>query len=331
METPMRVTVTGAAGQIAYCFLPLLLRGEVFGSRQPIELVLLDVEEALSTLRGVMMELEDGAYPLLTSIHYTNNVSEAFVESDVAVLLGAFPRKLGMERRDLLQKNAVIFKEQGEAINKHAKRSVRILVIGNPANTNAAVLAHFASDIDKKQITALSRLDQNRATSFIAKKLKVSPEDVKNIFVWGNHSNTQYPDLFNGVTDGGPLPDWLQDETFLRNEFIPTIQERGAAVIKARKLSSAMSAAKAVVDHLRDWFIGTQDIVNMIVCADGSYGIKKGIFFSFPCYCYGNGSFEIVPHFPWTPFGDPYIEKTKKELNAEWEQAFAALLPKSSL
>ncbi|GJD11396.1 Malate dehydrogenase, cytoplasmic [Galdieria sulphuraria] len=327
----MRVTVTGAAGQIAYCLLPFLARGDVFGTDQPIELVLLDIEEAQTSLRGVVMELEDGAYPLVSVIHCTSNVSEAFVDCDVAVLLGAFPRKLGMERRDLLLQNAAIFKEQGEAIHKYAKRSVRVLVVGNPANTNAAVLAHFASAIDKKQITALSRLDQNRATSFIANELKVSPSVVKNVFVWGNHSNTQYPDLFHAVTNRGPLPDWLRDENFLREKFIPIIQERGAAVIKARKLSSAMSAANAVADHLRDWFAGTQDVVNMVVCSDGSYGIRKGIFFSFPCYCYGNGTFEIVPHFPWDAFGDPYIQRTKQELYKEWDQAFATLLPKSSL
>jgi len=199
----MRVTVTGAAGQIAYCLLPLLARGDVFGYEQPIELVLLDIEQAQTSLQGVAMELEDGAYPLLTAIHCTSDVNKAFVEADFAILLGAFPRKLGMERRDLLVKNAAIFKEQGEAIRKHAKEHIRILVVGNPANTNAAVLAQYASNIDKKQITALSRLDQNRATSFVAKKLKISPEEVKNVFVWGNHSNTQYPDLFNGVTNRG--------------------------------------------------------------------------------------------------------------------------------
>jgi malate dehydrogenase len=262
---------------------------------------------------------------LLHSIFTTSDAKEAFRSCDVAVLLGAFPRKQGMERKDLLEKNAGIFKEQGEALNSEADANVRVIVVGNPANTNAYILKHFAPKIPEHNITALTRLDQNRAVSLVARKLGVPLSKVSDVYIWGNHSSTQYPDIFHGSVEGkGKLSDLL-DKRYLEETFIPTIQKRGAAVIAARKMSSAMSAANAVADHLHDWLLGSDRIVSMSVPSDGSYGIESGTIFSFPVRVSRGGRYEIVKGLELDEFSKRYIKVTADELYSEKAEALALL------
>nr|CAC80842.1 cytosolic malate dehydrogenase [Galdieria sulphuraria] len=324
-DRPINVCVTGAAGQIAYSLLPLIAGGKVFGPQQQVSLRLLEIEAALPSLQGVVMELEDCAFPLLHSVFTTSDAREAFRSCDVAVLLGAFPRKQGMERKDLLEKNAGIFKEQGEALNTEAGANVRVIVVGNPANTNAYILKHFAPNIPDKNITALTRLDQNRAVSLVARKLGVPLSKVSDVYVWGNHSSTQYPDVLHGSVEGKGKLSYLLDKSYLEETFIPTIQKRGAAVIAARKMSSAMSAANAVGDHLHDWLLGSDRIVSMSVASDGSYGIEKGTIFSFPLRCSRGGTYEIVKGLQLDDFSQRYIKITADELYAEKAEALALL------
>lgn len=298
MADVIRVVVTGAAGQIAYSLLYQIAKGDVFGHNQKLALHLLDIPPMMGVLQGVVMELQDCALPLLQEVIPTDSVDMAFKDVDAAFLVGAMPRREGMERKDLLAANVKIFKDQGEALDKYAKKSVKVLVVGNPANTNALVCSHYAPSIPKENFTAMTRLDQNRAQYQVAAKLGVGVIDVRNVIIWGNHSATQVPDVANAsYTKNGEskraLPDL--DNNWVNNEFVPLVQKRGAAVIAARKLSSAMSAAKAACDHMRDWWQGTQSgsFVSMAVISDGSYGAPKGVIFSFPVTTSG-GQWTIV-------------------------------------
>jgi malate dehydrogenase len=268
---PLRVLVTGAAGQIAYSLLYSVAKGDVFGVDQPISLVLLDIKVMMGVLNGVVMELRDCALPLLKDITATSDYDVAFAAIDVAILVGAMPRREGMERKDLLSANVKIFEEQGKALDAYAKKTVKVVVVGNPANTNACICSRNAPSIPKENFTCLTRLDQNRASSQIAVRLDISPRDVRNVIIWGNHSSTQFPDVSHASALSGdgdkwlPVTDLVKDDAWLNNEFIQTVQTRGASVIAARKLSSAMSAAKAICDHLRDWWNGIEEVSNFIV------------------------------------------------------------------
>nr|AIT70194.1 malate dehydrogenase [Grateloupia catenata] len=319
------VAVTGAAGQISYSLLPLLANGTVFGPQQRIQLRLLEIPPALTALSGVTMELIDGAYPLLESIIETSDPMVAFRNADVAILVGAFPRKQGMERKDLLSKNVSIFKTQGEALSQVASRDVRVVVVGNPANTNAMVLSRFAVNIPPRNISALTRLDHNRACAQVAHKLGVSVGSVDGVCIWGNHSSTQYPDVIRATADGVPVLAKLGGAETVAEHFIPVIQKRGAAVIKARGLSSAMSAANAIADHMRSWICGDDKIVSMAVAADGSYGIPEGIYYSFPVRCLGRGEYEIVQGIEIDEFSKRYMDATKDELLSERDDAVSLL------
>jgi malate dehydrogenase len=294
MNAPVRVTVTGAAGQIGYALLFRIASGAMLGDRQPVILQLLDITPAMEALEGVRMELDDCAFPLLAGIVCTDDPAVAFKDADYALLVGARPRGPGMERKDLLEANAAIFSVQGKAINDHASRDIRVLVVGNPANTNALITQRNAPDIDPRNFTAMMRLDHNRAKTQIAARLDASVNDVKRMTVWGNHSSTQYPDLHHAQVHGRSAVEQV-DQAWYENDFIPTVQQRGAAIIKARGASSAASAANAAIDHMRDWALGTDadDWVSMGVYSDGSYGIAEGLIYSFPCRC-RDGAWEIV-------------------------------------
>lgn len=321
----LTVTVTGAAGQIAYSLLPLLANGSIFGRKQKIELRLLEITPALKALNGVIMELEDGAYPLLTSAIETDDPLCAFKDADVAILVGAFPRKPGMERKDLLARNVLIFRAQGKAIANAASKKIKVVVVGNPANTNALVLNRFTEGIPSRNITALTRLDHNRTVSQIAKHLGASVADVRGVCIWGNHSSTQYPDVTHATVNNLPVIGKLGGLQSIAEKLIPVIQKRGAAIINARGLSSAMSAANAIGDHLRSWLCGDSRIVSMAVLSDGSYGIKQGLYFSFPVRCSGNGEYEIVSDLKMDSFSTKYINATEAELMAEREEAIDIL------
>eukprot|EP00741_Cyanophora_paradoxa_P015204 tig00020850_g14675.t1 len=334
-KPPVRVLVTGAAGQIAYSLLPSIARGDMLGPDQPVILHLLDVPAAQDALAGVCMELQDLAYPLLAGLVPTSDLAVAFRDIDYALMLGAMPRKDGMERKDLLKANAGIFKEQGAALNAHAKRTVKVVVVGNPANTNALVMRRCAPDVPSENFSALTRLDHNRAVAQLAARIGVSPGDVHGVCIWGNHSSTQYPDVSSAVaTDpatGRPAPVLsLADPEWLRGGFMSTVQGRGGAVLKARKLSSAASAAKAVVDHVRSWALGTDgEVVSMAVLTDGTgpaagYGAPAGVVFSFPVRCAG-GRFEVVPGLELDEFSRAKIAATSQELLEERADAFAHL------
>jgi len=335
MVDPVRVLVTGAAGQIAYSLLCKIANGEVFGANQPVILHMLDIPVAETALNGVVLELEDCAFPLLAGTVATCDLKEAFTDIDVALLVGAMPRREGMERKDLLAANAKIFKAQGAALDQYAKKSVKVLVVGNPANTNALIAATCAPSIPKANFTALTRLDHNRAQAQLAQKLTaklvsapIPAQQIKNVTIWGNHSSTQYPDASNCTYNGASVSDQLQNEAWLHNEFITTVQKRGAAIIQARKLSSAMSAAKAICDHVRDWWCGTSDDswVSMGVWSNGNtYGIPEGIIYSFPCHC-ANGSWKIHEDLKIDEtFSRNKMELTAKELVSERQDAFTAL------
>jgi len=327
MLEPIRVVVTGAAGQIAYSLLYQLGKGDVFGQDQPLYLHLLDIPMMMGVLDGVVMEMLDCALPLVRGIVPTADPAVAFKDIDAAFLVGAMPRKEGMERKDLLAANVKIFKIQGEALDKHAKKNVKVLVVGNPANTNALICSKYAPSIPKENFTAMTRLDQNRAAAQIAVKMGVGVENVKNVIIWGNHSSTQYPDArFTLVKKGGEetkLVDSMPDASWLQDQFISTVQKRGASVIAARKMSSAMSAAKAACDHMRDWWLGTNSgWVSMGVISDGSYGTPANVIFSFPVIC-KDKQWTIVKGLDIDTFSKSKLEQTGQELQEEREEALA--------
>jgi len=330
-QEPVKVLVTGAAGQIGYSLVCKIANGEVFGDRKVI-LHMLDIPVAEAALNGVVLELQDCAFPFLEDIVATTDLEKAFTDIDVALLVGSMPRRQGMERKDLLAANAGIFKQQGAALDQYAKKTVKVLVVGNPANTNALVASQCAPSIPKENFTALTRLDHNRACAQIALSLgekkgyKISAQEIKNVTIWGNHSSTQYPDAFNAVYNGENVTSQLENEAWLKNEFITTVQKRGAAIIAARKLSSAMSAAKAVCDHMRDWWNGTGDSwVSMAVWSAGNqYGVADDVIYSFPCRC-SDGKWEIVNGLDIDEFSRAKMDATSKELSEERAESFAAL------
>ncbi|MBK6286103.1 MAG: malate dehydrogenase [Gammaproteobacteria bacterium] len=326
MKKPVRVTVTGAAGQISYSLLFRIASGAMLGPDQPVILHMLEITPALEALRGVAMELDDCAFPLLAGMVCTDQAEEAFRDAQYALLVGARPRGPGMERKDLLEANAAIFSVQGKAINAVAARDIRVLVVGNPANTNALIAQRNAPDIDPRRFTAMTRLDHNRAMTQLAVRTGSDVNAVSHMTIWGNHSSTQYPDLFNARVNGKAALE-LVDQQWYEQEFIPTVQQRGAAVIKARGASSAASAANAAIGHMRSWALGTpeNDWVSMGVCSDGSYGIQKGLIFSFPCTC-RDGDWQIVQGAAVNDFSRARLQATEKEL-AEERDAVAHLLP----
>jgi malate dehydrogenase len=316
MKKPVRVTITGAAGQISYSLIFRIASGSMLGPDQPVILQLLEITPALPALGGVAMELDDCAFPLVHGVVQTDKPEEAFEGTDYALLVGARPRGPGMERKDLLQANAAIFSVQGKALAAKASKDVRVLVVGNPANTNALIAASNAHGLDPKQITAMMRLDHNRATGQLANKLGAHVSDVEKIAIWGNHSATQYPDISNATVKGKAARPQVE-QSWLESDFIPTVQQRGAAIIKARGASSAASAASAAVDHMRDWALGTDGKwVSMGIPADGSYGIAPGIVFGYPVTC-KNGQYEIVQGLEIDAFSRSKIEATEKELREE--------------
>ena len=326
MKQPVRVTVTGAAGQISYSLLFRIASGDMLGKDQPVILQLLEITPALKALEGVAMELDDCAFPLLAGIVMTDDPMVAFKDTDYALLVGARPRGPGMERKDLLEANAAIFSVQGKAINAVASRGIKVLVVGNPANTNSLIAQRNAPDISPRQFTAMTRLDHNRAMAQLAQKTGKTINDVKNMTIWGNHSSTQYPDISKTTVDG-KAADSLIDNDWYVNEYIPNVQQRGAAIIKARGASSAASAANAAIDHMRTWALGTAegDWVSMGVYSDGSYGIDKGLIYSFPCVC-KNGDWEIVQGVEVSEFSVARMQATEKELQEE-RDAVKHLLP----
>ena len=315
MTTPVRITVTGAAGQIGYGILFRIASGQMLGPDTPVILQLLEVTPALGALNGVKMELDDCAYAPLVDVITTDDAKIAFGDTDIALLIGAMPRKDGMERADLLTANGGIFKPQGIAIAKNAKKNVKVLVVGNPANTNALIAMSNAAGIDPKQFTAMTRLDHNRAVAQLAQRLGKPVTAIKKMTIWGNHSASQYPDLYNCEVDGKNAATLVNDEAWMRETFIPTVAKRGAAIIKARGLSSAASAGTAAMDHVRNWVQGTPagDWVSMSVPSDGSYGVPAGLISSFPCKC-ANGEYSIVQGLPINDFSRKMIDASVAEL-----------------
>ena len=319
MKTPVRVAVTGAAGQIGYSLLFRIASGEMLGKDQPVILQMLELpmEKAQAALRGVMMELEDCAFPLLAGMVGTDDPMVAFKDADVALLVGAMPRGPGMERKDLLLKNAEIFTVQGKAINAVASRDIKVLVVGNPANTNAYIAMKSAPDINPNNFTAMLRLDHNRALSQLAIKAGVAVADIDSLVVWGNHSPTMYPDYRFATVKGGSLKDRIGDESWNRETFIPKVGKRGAAIIEARGLSSAASAANAAIDHVRDWSLGTNGKwATMGIPSDGSYGIPKDVMYGFPVVC-KDGKYEIVQGLAIDDYSREMMNKTLAELEEE--------------
>ncbi len=318
MSSPVRVAITGAAGQIGYSLLFRIASGAMLGPDTKVILQLLEVTPALGALGGVRMELDDCAFPNLVDVVATDDPAVAFGDADVAMLVGAMPRKDGMERSDLLTANGGIFKPQGRAINDNAKKSVKVLVVGNPANTNALIAMHHAPDIDPRQFTAMTRLDHNRAVSQLAAKVGRPVSSVRKMTVWGNHSTTQYPDLFRCEVDGRNAAEIVGDQAWIEDTFIPTVAKRGAAVIKARGSSSAASAANAAIDHVRSWVLGTAegDWTSMSVPSDGSYGVPEGLISSFPCTCSG-GDYQIVGGLDIDAFSRGRIDASVAELQEE--------------
>lgn len=317
MKQPVRVTVTGAAGQISYALLFRIASGSMLGQDQPVVLQLLEITPAMGALEGVVMELNDCAFPLLHDVVISDDAEVAFKDADYALLVGARPRGPGMERKDLLEANAAIFSGQGKAINKVASRDIKVLVVGNPANTNALIASANAPDLDAGQFTAMTRLDHNRALSQLAEKTGSHTTGIKRMTIWGNHSNTQYPDISNTTVDGKAAADMV-DQAWLEGDFIPTVQERGAAIIKARGASSAASAAAAAIDHMRTWAIGTADgdWVSMAIPSDGSYDIEPGIMYSYPVTC-KDGQYEIVQGLEISEFSRSRMDATEDELRQE--------------
>jgi malate dehydrogenase len=312
---PVKVAVTGAAGQIGYALLFRIASGQLLGPDTPIALKLLEIPPAIKAAEGTTLELTDCAFPLLASVDIYDDPAQAFDGVNIALLVGARPRSKGMERADLLEANGAIFKPQGEALNAAAADDVKVLVVGNPANTNALILASNAPDIPAEQITAMTRLDQNRAVALLAQKLGVGVDEVENLVVWGNHSPSMFPDLFNAQVNGEPAADKVDMEWY-ENQYIPRVGKRGAEVIEARGASSAASAANAAIDHVRDWVSGADGLRSMAVASDGSYGVAEGIISSFPVRCAG-GTYEIVQGLEVGEFAQGKIDATVKELTDE--------------
>ncbi|RWS30514.1 malate dehydrogenase: cytoplasmic-like protein [Leptotrombidium deliense] len=323
MSSSIKVLITGAAGQIAYSLIPIVARGDVFGKNQPVTLILLDIPQMSTVLDGVVMEIMDCAFPLLHEIIPTTDEATAFKDIDVAFLVGSMPRREGMERKDLLAANVKIFASQGKALAAHSSPDVKVLVVGNPANTNALICSKFAAPkIPPENFTAMTRLDQNRASAQVAAKHKVAVKDVQNVIIWGNHSSTQFPDVSNAVCNGTKLPFTKHDP-----DMISLVQKRGAAVIAARKLSSAMSAAKAAADHMHDWWNGTgSSYVSMGVMSDGThYGAPKDVIFSFPCtVCPKSKQWKIVDGLALDDFAKDKLRITGQELEEERKEALSA-------
>ncbi|RUR27803.1 malate dehydrogenase [Vreelandella andesensis] len=315
MKDPVRIAITGGAGQISYSLIFRIAAGDMLGPDQPVILQLLEIPQAMDALNGVVMEVNDCAFPLVQEIVATDDPNVAFKDADFALLVGARPRGPGMERKDLLEANAAIFSVQGKAMNDHASRDVKVLVVGNPANTNALIASCNAPDLDAGQFTAMTRLDHNRALTQLAQKTGKHVTDVDSMIIWGNHSATQYPDLAQCKVDGKAAFD-LVERDWYENDFIPTVQQRGAAIIKARGASSAASAASSAIDHMRDWALGCDGIVSMAIPSDGSYGIEEGIIYSYPVRCQG-GKYEIVQGFELDAFSKEKMQATEKELREE--------------
>ena len=324
MTDPVRIAVTGAAGQIGYALVFRIASGAMLGPEQPVILQLLEIPPAMAALRGVVMELDDCAFPLLRGVVATDDPNVAFAEADVALLVGSRPRGPGMERSDLLEANAAIFSVQGRALNEHASAGVKVLVVGNPANTNCLIAQRNAPDLDPRQFTAMTRLDHNRALAQLAAKTGADVTDIAGLAIWGNHSPTMYPALPHATVRGQPALEQV-DMAWVEGEFLPTVQKRGAAIIDARGASSAASAASAAVDHMRDWVAGAGGVLSMGVCSDGSYGIAEGLIFSYPVRCEG-GDWRIVPGLDIDAFSRGKLDVTEAELLEERELV-AALLP----
>jgi malate dehydrogenase len=318
MTSPVKVAVTGAAGQIGYSLLFRIASGGMLGADTPVELRLLEVPPAMQALEGVVMELDDCAFPLLAGIETGDDPDTVFDGANIALLVGARPRSKGMERGDLLEANGAIFTAQGRALSEHAADDLRVLVPGNPANTNALIAMHNAPDVPRERFTAMTRLDHNRALAQLTARTGVPVTEIRRMTIWGNHSATQYPDLFHAEVRGKVAAEVVDDQKWLEDEFIPTVQQRGAAIIEARGASSAASAASAAVDHVRDWVLGTpaDDWVSMAVPSDGSYGVEEGLVSSFPCVC-RDGSWEIVPGLQIDDFSRSRIDASAAELAQE--------------
>jgi malate dehydrogenase len=317
-DSPVRVAVTGAAGQIGYAILFRIASGQLLGPDTPIHLSLLEIPAALKAVEGTAMEIDDCAFPLVAGVDITDDPNKAFDGANIALLIGARPRTKGMERSDLLEANGGIFKPQGKALNDHAASDIKVLVVGNPANTNCLIAKSHAPDIPAERFTSMMRLDHNRAVAQLAAKAGVAVRDVTNMTVWGNHSPTQYPDIFHARVKAQNAAAVVNDQEWLENDFIPTVQKRGAAVIDARGASSAASAANAAVDHVRDWVLGTPqgNWVSMGIPSDGSYGIDEGLIFGFPVTCAG-GSYEIVQGLELNDFSKSRLDVTVNELKGE--------------
>ncbi|MCC7080073.1 MAG: malate dehydrogenase [Burkholderiales bacterium] len=318
MKRPLRVAVTGAAGQIGYSLLFRIASGEMLGKDQPVILQLLDITPALAALNGVVMELDDCAFPLLQSIVACDDPKVAFRDADIALLVGARPRSKGMERKDLLEANGAIFTTQGRALSEVASRGVKVLVVGNPANTNCYIAMRNAKELKPENFSAMMRLDHNRALTQIAQRVGTPVASVRKMTVWGNHSATQYPDLYSAEADGRKVAALINDQAWIEKQFIPTIQQRGAAIIQARGLSSAASAANAAMDHVRDWVSGTRagDWVSMGIPSEGSYGIPEGVIYGYPVTC-RNGAYEIVKDIDVSDFSRARMQATLTELQEE--------------
>jgi malate dehydrogenase len=324
MKDPVRVTITGAAGQIGYALLFRVASGAMLGKDQPIILQLLEITPALAAVKGVVMELDDCAFPLVQDIVYTDDANVAFKAADYALLVGSRPRGPGMERKDLLEANAAIFSAQGKALNDNASKNVKVLVVGNPANTNSLIAQRNAPDLDPRNFTAMTRLDHNRAMAQLSQKAGKHVSDVEGLCIWGNHSATQYPDIHRASVAGADAMS-LVDMDWFTGDFIPQVQQRGAAIIEARGASSAASAANAAIDHMRDWALGSDAILSMGVYSDGSYGVAEGLIYSFPVRCKG-GDWEIVQGIEISEFSQGKMDATEQELTEE-RDAVAHLLP----
>lgn len=323
-KKPIRVAVTGAAGQIGYAIAPMICNGDMFGPDQPVILQMLDLPVAMESLKGVCMEIEDADYPLVKGVLATDEADKAFKDADCAVLLGAFPRKQGMERKELMEKNIGIFKSVGQSMERVASPNIKVLVVGNPANTNALICSKYAPKVPPTNFTAMTRLDHHRALGQIALKAGVGVGDVQNVIIWGNHSSTQFPDVNHGTVAGKKIREVVKDDNYLNGQFIEVVQKRGAAIINARKASSALSAARAAVRHMHSWFCGTRpgEWVSMGVLSTGNkYGIKDGLMFSFPCTTDGNGNYDIVNGLEHDSFAKGKIKVTEDELAEERDVA----------
>ena len=317
-DTPVRVAVTGAAGQIGYSILFRIASGQLLGADTPVYLSLLEIPDAVKAAEGTAMELVDCAFPLLAGIDISDDPGESFAGVNLALLVGARPRSKGMERSDLLEANGGIFKPQGEALNRHAAPDIRVLVVGNPANTNCLIAQSNAADIPRERFSAMTRLDHNRAKGQLASKVEAPVREVTNMTIWGNHSATQYPDISHAKVNGQDAAGVVDDQDWVENDFIPTVQQRGAAIIEARGASSAASAANAAIDAMHDWVLGTpsNDWVSMAIPSDGSYGVEEGLISSFPVTC-SRGSYEIVQRLEIDDFSRSRIDKTVNELKEE--------------